>query len=102
MQRFKKIVNSKPLKLKSFEIFNIRENENSLELKFQTDFDPSGINCFINDGSLIKEINNNLVAIKLIDLNQNKRYRVNCTLFKNKVLYWFGKMIIKNKGKFSY
>ena len=32
---------------------------NSLEIKFKTNFDAKKINCFINDGILLKEIMKN-------------------------------------------
>ena len=62
-----------------------KSNE-SLEIKFKTNFNPITINCFINDGTLFKEIDEELIKIKLTKLKKNKRYRLNCTTFKNKIL----------------
>ena len=43
-----------------------------------------------------------IIRLELSKLSKNKRYRLNCTTLKNKNIYWFGKMIIKEKGEFFY
>ena len=101
IKRFKQIVNSRPMVFNFFEILNGEDNE-SLEIKFKKKFNPITINCFINDGTLFKEIDEELIKIKLTKLKKNKRYRLNCTTFKNKTLYWYGHMIIKEKEKFFF
>ena len=53
-------------------------------------------------GILTKEIKENLIKIKLTELNENKRYRLNCTLSLNNQLHWFGKMIIRENDKFTF
>ena len=87
--------------MKFFEILE-KNDKNSLEIKFKTNFDAKKINCFINDGILLKETNEEYTKIKLKKLNKDKRYRINCTIFKNKELFWFGKMIIRDNGKYFY
>ena len=101
MKRFKQVVNSKPLTFEFFEILE-KNDKNSLEIKFKTNFDAKKINCFINDGILLKETNEEYTKIKLKKLNKDKRYRINCTIFKNKKLFWFGKMIIRDNEKYFY
>ena len=102
IKRFKQIVNSEPLVLNSFEILKNKENKSSLEINFTPNLNSRNVNCFINDGVLNKMINENFVKLRLTELDKDKRYRVNCTAFRNNKLYWFGTMIIKENGEFKF
>lgn len=102
LKRFKQIVNLKPLVLNFFEISKNNKNNTSLDITFASKLNNKNINCFVNDGILTKEIKENLIKIKLTELNENKRYRLNCTLFQNNQLHWFGKMIIRENDKFTF
>jgi len=102
LKRFKQIVNVKPLNFSFFEIKKKQEHNSTLEINFKSNFNLKNINCFISDGILKKEINDNFIRLELSKLSKNKRYRLNCTTLKNKNIYWFGKMIIKEKGEFLY
>ena len=102
LKRFKQIVNVKPLNFSFFEIKKRQQHNSTLEINFKSNFNLKNINCFISDGILKKEINDNFIRLELSKLSKNKRYRLNCTTLKNKNIYWFGKMIIKEKGEFLY
>tara|TARA_B100001939_G_scaffold87564_1_gene75026 strand:+ start:398 stop:655 length:258 start_codon:yes stop_codon:yes gene_type:complete len=79
-----------------------QQHNSTLEINFKSNFNLKNINCFISDGILKKEVNDNFVRLELSKLSKNKRYRLNCTTLKNKNIYWFGKMIIKEKGEFLF
>ena len=79
-----------------------QQHNSTLEINFKSNFNLKNINCFISDGILKKEINDNFIRLELSKLSKNKRYRLNCTTLKNKNIYWFGKMIIKEKGEFLF
>ena len=85
-----------------FEISKNNKNNTSLDITFTSKLNNKNINCFVNDGILTKEIKENLIKIKLTELNENKRYRLNCTLSQNDQLHWFGKMIIRENDKFTF
>jgi len=102
MKRFKQIVEAKPLTFNFFDILKNNEDDTSLEIKFKTDFDDNNINCFLNDGVLFKDVYQSFIKIRLTQLAKDKRYRINCTILKNTNLYWFGKIIIREDGKFFY
>ena len=79
-----------------------QQHNSTLEINFKSNFNLKNINCFISDGILKKEVNDNFIRLELSKLSKNKRYRLNCTTLKNKNIYWFGKMIIKEKGEFLF
>ena len=101
LERFIKIINTKPMNF-TFIKFKNDERNNSFQFNLKTDFNLNQINCFINNGDLEKSINDNILVIKVSNAFKNQRYRLNCTLVKNKDVYWFGTMIIKHKNKFYF
>ena len=101
LKRFTQIINAKPMILSLIE-FKKNEKNNSFQFNLKTNSNLDQINCFINYGDIEKSINNNVLIIKVSNANENKRYRLNCTLTKNQDIYWFGTMIIKHKDKFYF
>ena len=101
LKRFVQIINTKPMNITSIK-FNNDDKSGSFQLNLKTNFSLNQINCFINSGDLEKSINNDALVIKVSNAFKNQRYRLNCTLTKNRDVYWFGTMIIKHKNKFYF
>ena len=101
LKRFVQIINTKPMNITFMKFENDYKN-NSFQFNLKTNLNLNQINCFINNGDLEKSVNDNVLEIKVSNASKNQRYRLNCTLTKNGDVYWFGKMIIKDKNKFYF
>ncbi len=95
LERFKLILNSKPLLVSDLNYQDTTINTENFKLSFKTNVHAKLISCFINNSALIiKENNNKNVTLFIKNLQPNNRYRINCTYKdKNNQLFWFGKMI---------
>lgn len=101
LERFKQIVNSKPLLLENLSLLDSISNKNSTTLKFKSNKNSKKINCFINNNATLKKnnIKSDKIVINLSGFIEKQRYRLNCTFFsERKELFWFGKMIIYRKN----
>ena len=96
MKRFIQIVNSKALIAYDVKVIKYGSNLEKFEISFSTNKTENAINCYINNGAVLKKkiINNKIINLKISNLKKNKRYRLNCTYFDEKrTLFWYGKMI---------
>ena len=95
LERFKLILNSKPLLVSDLNYQDTTVKTENFKLSFKTHVSAKLINCFINNsGLIIKENDNKNVTLFIKNLQPNNRYRINCTYKdKNNQLFWFGKMI---------
>lgn len=96
MDRFKMILNNKPLVINNSSYEDTIVNSDNLNFSFKTKFASNTINCFINNDAFLKKENKekNEILLKINNLAKGNRYRINCThIDQNKQIYWFGKMI---------
>ena len=96
IKRFIQIVNSKALIVYDVKVIKDDSNLEKFEISFSTNKTENAINCYINNGAVLKKkiINKKIINLKISNLKKNKRYRLNCTYFDEKrTLFWYGKMI---------
>ena len=96
MERFEMILNILPLEVSNDSYKDSIVNSETLNFSFNTKFPPKTVNCFINNSAFLEKENkkDNKVLLKVKNLKQRIRYRINCThIDQNGQIYWFGKMI---------
>ena len=94
IERFKMIINTKPLNILNFSPSDTVIKTNDLLIEFSSNYLAKKIKCYINNSAEITEIknHNNQKYLKISSLEKKKNYRLNCTLVKSKEeIYWFGK-----------
>ena len=94
IERFKMVVNTKPLNIFNFSPDDTIIKTDDLLIEFTSGYIAQKINCYISNSARIIEIKNHSYQkyLKISGLEKKKNYRLNCTLVKNKEeVYWFGK-----------
>ncbi len=95
IQRFKKILNVKPMPNYESSLVDTLVYSEQIKYSFKTDLPTNNINCFVNNKAELKIENDFTDKIKLFvsGLKVGKRYRINCT-YKNETgeIFWNGKM----------
>jgi peptidoglycan/xylan/chitin deacetylase (PgdA/CDA1 family) len=100
LDRFKLIINSKPLIPKDISLLDSISTINSPTIEFRSNKPTIETNCFINNNANLEKHNvqPDKIIINLSKLVEKQRYRLNCTYVSDKKeLFWFGKMIIHRK-----
>ena len=97
IQRFKRILRSRPFDLKDYQPkITMLKDENPINIKLFFNENVKGINCFDNSGGEWKNteisfVNNNDIELLFKVPFKKRRGRVNCTLpIKNKLIKWWG------------
>ena len=94
IQRFKMLINTKPLGIFNFSPNDTIIKAGDLLIEFSSNYIAKNINCYISNSAKIIKIKNddNRKYLKISGLEKKNNYRLNCTLVKSKEeVYWFGK-----------
>ncbi len=95
LQRFKMIIQTKPLEIFESSFDDLIVNTDKLDFSFLTKFPSELVNCFVNNSAaMIKKDEGEKVTLYLSKLKSGVRYRINCTYIDQKgEILWYGKMI---------
>jgi hypothetical protein len=95
LERFKQILELKPLTIENLSFEDTIFNTDNLQLSFESKIPSKDINCFVNNlASLKKESIGYVSHLNIKNLKLATRYRINCTHTNKKGdIFWFGKMV---------
>ena len=94
IDRFKLIINTKPLRVLNFYPDNPLLNDKELEIDFTTNFLAKNIKCYFDNSLKVTKTKNykNQKKMKIVGFEKKQNYRMNCTYVKSsKEIYWFGR-----------
>ena len=95
LERFKQILELKPLTIENLSFEDTIFNTDNLQLSFESKIPSKDINCVVNNlASLKKESIGYVSHLNIKNLKLATRYRINCTHTNKKGdIFWFGKMV---------